>query len=117
MIWNSSGGENVIEDFHAREPYSLSKTEKQAMLLRTMQELTEWHRHHCVPYQRFLDAIDYAPSAVKTLEDVPFLPIRAFKELHMKSLMIRLTRERDLRHRKRHLQQVMMRQIIQTKTS
>ena len=86
MIWNSTGGENVIEDFHALEPYSLSKTEKQAMLLRTMQELTEWHRYHCGSYQRFLDAIGYAPSAVKTLEDVPFLPIRAFKELHMKSI-------------------------------
>ena len=76
----------MVEDFHRLAPYALPKREKAGMLLRTMQELTEWHRHRCLPYQRYLDAIGYDSIGVKTLEDVPFLPIRAFKELRMKSI-------------------------------
>ena len=76
----------MVEDFHKLEPYALPKSEKGKLLLHTMRELTEWHRDRCVPYQRYLDAIGYDSSRVKTLEDMPFLPIRAFKELCMKSI-------------------------------
>ena len=76
----------MIDDFHKLEPYALSKGEKSKLLLHAMQELTEWHKRHCEPYQRYLDAIGCNLSEVRTLEDVPFLPIRAFKELRMKSI-------------------------------
>ena len=76
----------MLEVFHKLAPYALPKAEKEKLLLSAMRELTEWHRHRCVPYQRYLDAIGYDPAGVKTLENVPFLPIRAFKELQMKSI-------------------------------
>ena len=76
----------MLEVFHKLAPYALPKAEKEKLLLSAMRELTEWHRHRCVSYQRYLDAIGYDPAGVKTLENVPFLPIRAFKELQMKSI-------------------------------
>ena len=76
----------MIDDLHKLAPYTLSKSEKEKMLLHAMQELTEWHKQHCTPYQRYLDAIGYDAAQVKVLEDVPFLPIRAFKELQLKSI-------------------------------
>lgn len=76
----------MIDDLHKLAPYTLSKSEKEKTLLHAMQELTEWHKQHCTPYQRYLDAIGYNAAQVKVLEDVPFLPIRAFKELQLKSI-------------------------------
>ena len=76
----------MVEDFHKLDPYALPKAEKEKLLLSAMRELTEWHRHRCVPYQRYLDAVGYEPAGIKTLENVPFLPIRTFKELQMKSI-------------------------------
>lgn len=76
----------MIDDLHKLAPYTLSKSEKEKTLLHAMQELTEWHKQHCTPYQRYLDAIGYDAAQVKVLEDVPFLPIRAFKELQLKSI-------------------------------
>ena len=76
----------MIDDLHKLAPYTLSKSEKEKTLLHAMQELTEWHKQHCTPYQRYLDAIGYNAAQVKVLEDVPFLPIRTFKELQLKSI-------------------------------
>lgn len=75
----------MIEDFHKLPPYSLAKPEKERLLLKELNELTEMHRKKCVEYARFLDAIGYAGQA-KALEEVPFLPIRIFKELDLKSI-------------------------------
>ena len=76
----------MIERFHKIAPYSLGKTEKENLLLSQMKELTSRHYKKCPEYAAFLDAIGYESQNVKCLEDVPFLPIRVFKELDMKSI-------------------------------
>lgn len=76
----------MIEDFHRIAPYSLAKKEKEQMLLKELQTLTAWHRSHCAAYQNFLDAIGYDEAQVTSLEKIPFLPIRAFKEMKLKSI-------------------------------
>ena len=76
----------MIEDFHKLPPYSLAKDEKEKLLLSEMLDLTEYHRDRCQAYANFLDAINYNPDRVKGLEDIPFLPIRVFKEMKMKSI-------------------------------
>lgn len=75
----------MIEDFHKLPPYSLAKPEKERLLLKELNELTETHRKNCVEYARYLDAVGYTGPA-KSLEDVPFVPIRIFKELELKSI-------------------------------
>lgn len=76
----------MIDDFHRLSPYCLDKENKESLLLKEMKELTEWHSGRCIEYKSFLDAIGYNPNNIASLSDVPFVPIRAFKELTMKSI-------------------------------
>lgn len=76
----------MIEDFHAIPPYSLDKKAKSELLFKELNRLTEMHRERCVSYSRFLDAVGYSPNKADSLEKLPFLPIRAFKELELRSI-------------------------------
>lgn len=77
----------MIEDFHKIEPYSLAKKEKEALLLKELKELTDWHCDKCKEYKNYVNAIGYVGSEVSSLADIPFVPIRIFKELEMKSIL------------------------------
>lgn len=76
----------MIEDFHKLHPYSLGKKEKERLLLDELNQLTERHRAKCAEYAGFLDAIGHVGGQAKTLSEVPFVPVRIFKELEMKSI-------------------------------
>lgn len=76
----------MIEDFHKLQPYSLEKNEKEQLLLGELNQLTEMHRSRCVEYANYLDVIGYTKNQAKTLDEIPFVPIRVFKELEMKSI-------------------------------
>lgn len=76
----------MIEDFHKLGPYSLDKNDKEQLLLGELNQLTELHRIKCVEYANYLDAIGYIQSQAKSLDEIPFVPIRIFKELEMKSI-------------------------------
>ena len=69
----------MIEDFHKLQPYSLEKNEKEQLLLAELNQLTEMHRLRCVEYANYLDAIGYTQNQSKTLNEMPFVPIRVFK--------------------------------------
>ena len=77
---------NKEVSLYDRSPYCLDKENKESLLLKEMKELTEWHSGRCIEYKSFLDAIGYNPNNIASLSDVPFVPIRAFKELTMKSI-------------------------------
>lgn len=76
----------MIEKFHQLQPYSLGKTEKEQLLFEELKELTELHRTRCVEYANYLDAIGYSFDQAQALKEIPFVPIRIFKELKMKSI-------------------------------
>ncbi|MFG6382912.1 MAG: acyl-protein synthetase [Lachnospiraceae bacterium] len=76
----------MIENFHKLPLYSLKKSEKEQLLLEELNQLTEMHRIKCVEYAHYLEAIGYTQSQAETLEEIPFVPIRIFKELEMKSI-------------------------------
>ena len=76
----------MIEKFHDLPPYSLAKEEKQSLLLKRMNELTQHHYFNCKEYAHYIDAIGYKGKEAESLEDVPFIPIRIFKEVAMKSV-------------------------------
>lgn len=67
-------------------PYSLSDGEKEKMLTRRLVELTKLHCGSCLAYKRMLESIDFNIFSVKTYTDIPFLPVRLFKELDLKSV-------------------------------
>lgn len=76
----------MIEDFHKLPPYSLMKGEKEALLLSELNRLTQRHRARCREYASYLEAIGYTQNQAKTLDEIPFIPIRIFKEIEMKSI-------------------------------
>lgn len=67
-------------------PYSLSKTEKEKLLTDRLVELTEFHKQNCPEYADILNTVSYGERAIKSYKDLPFLPVRLFKELSLKSV-------------------------------
>lgn len=67
-------------------PYSMRKEEKGVFLSEILGELTEYHYNRCPEYRRILDGLNVDPSAIKSYYDIPFLPVRLFKEYELKSI-------------------------------
>ena len=76
----------MIEDFYELEPYELNKEEKSKKLTSELVELTRLHQEKCPEYARYLKAIGYDESLVKTPADIPFFPVRAFKDVDLLSI-------------------------------
>ena len=76
----------MIEDFYRLEPYELEKEKKQQLLMKELMELTEFHRKNCMEYSKLLNALGYRKDAVKKIEDIPFYPVRMFKEYELLSV-------------------------------
>lgn len=67
-------------------PYSLDQKEKERLLLDRLVELTEHHQSNCSAYRRILDSISYDRAQMASCRDLPFLPVRLFKELSLRSV-------------------------------
>lgn len=67
-------------------PYSLGKEEKTKLLTERIKELTIHHRENCLEYRKMLDSIGFDVKKADTYYDYPFLPVRLFKELSLKSI-------------------------------
>lgn len=76
----------MIEDFFELNPYELNKEDKNKLLTKELTELTEFHGDRCEEYKSFLSAVDYDSSKVKSIEDIPFFPVRMFKEYDLLSI-------------------------------
>lgn len=67
-------------------PYSLDKKEKRILLTKRLVELTKLHRSNCLEYASILKSIDFDEDKVEDYEQLPFLPVRLFKNLELKSV-------------------------------
>jgi len=70
----------------AQEAFTLEKAQKRALLNRRLRELVQYHYENCPEYGRILDFLDFSPEKELEYEDSPFIPIRLFKELALKSI-------------------------------
>lgn len=75
-----------LAPWHALAPYSLDRHAKNTMLTRGLLELTVHHAANCQPYRQMLQAQGFRPEAVLSLADIPFLPVRLFKQLDLLSV-------------------------------
>ena len=66
-------------------PYSLGKEEKHNLLNARLQELTRAHYESCAPYARMMDAVGMDVKNLPDYESLPFLPVRLFKEMELRS--------------------------------
>ena len=42
-------------------------------------ELFRYQSEHCEPYRRYIELLDIDPNEVRSIEEIPFMPIRLFK--------------------------------------
>ena len=75
-----------FEDFLNRAPFSMDRAEKEQALTERLTALTEMHRDRCPAYGRMLEAVNYAPEKIRSFRDLPFLPVRLFKEMELRSV-------------------------------
>lgn len=68
------------------EPYSLSKIEKEKFLTECLSDLTKHHYSNCLPYKKIIEAKQVDIDNIKSYYDIPFLPVRLFKEYDLKSI-------------------------------
>lgn len=67
-------------------PYSMNAEEKERFLTKRLTELTKLHQENCPEYKNMLEAIDFDAARVDSYRDLPFLPVRLFKEMDLKSV-------------------------------
>ena len=76
----------TFEEILEIPPYSMSEDKKEGLLTKRLISLTKRHRESCPEYKRMLNAVGFDIEKVQTYEDTPFLPVRLFKELDLKSV-------------------------------
>lgn len=76
----------MIDRFYELDPYELDKEKKTALLTDELKEITQWHYEHCDAYRNMLDAMNYHPENVKLYYDLPFFPVRMFKQMDLMSI-------------------------------
>lgn len=75
-----------FEDMLQTSPYSLDKEEKGRFLTERLGELTEKHRESCPQYRNMLESAGYDRQKLRSYKELPFLPVRLFKELELRSV-------------------------------
>lgn len=75
---------HAVEQVFEAPVYGLPQADKSARLLQALCELTEHHRTHCPSYAVILDA--WASGRPQQLADLPFLPVRLFKQHLLESI-------------------------------
>ncbi len=76
----------TISDLLDLDPFSLPVREREGILLGGLKDLTAYHHDHCAEYRKILRSHGVEPHAVDAIGDVPFLPVRLFKEYELKSI-------------------------------
>lgn len=76
----------AFEHFLNIPPYSLAKEEKEKLLTERLTELTKLHQENCPAYRQMLSAVGFDTDNVTSYKDLPFIPVRMFKEHELKSV-------------------------------
>lgn len=75
-----------IEQFFDHEPYEYPQSNKENLMKQELLELTAYHGRNCPEYGRFLRALRFDADGCKGIGDIPFFPVRMFKEMELRSV-------------------------------
>ena len=67
-------------------PYAFNARHKSDLLSQAMSQLTQWHASQCPQYRSILSTIYDDGFQIQQLSDVPFIPVRLFKEFELRSI-------------------------------
>ncbi len=76
----------TLDELFQIAPYSLSKAEKDEALKDILNDLTRRHYAACPEYARILDALRFDAAQNHACADLPFLPVRLFKQFELRSV-------------------------------
>lgn len=76
----------TFEEILEIPPFSLDEGGKEKLLTERLIELTKLHQDHCPEYAKILNSIDFDVDKAESYKDLPFLPVRLFKELELRSI-------------------------------
>jgi hypothetical protein len=68
------------------QPYGFRAEAKEPALLVTLNALTRWHQPRCAPYANMVERLFPAGAKAATRAEVPYLPVRLFKTLELRSV-------------------------------
>lgn len=75
-----------LSEWFAMKPFGQPQAAKEAALTRGLLELTKHHADRCEPYRRIITAVGFEAESVSSYRDIPFLPVRLFKDLDLCSV-------------------------------
>ncbi|MBD5235065.1 MAG: acyl-protein synthetase [Barnesiella sp.] len=75
----------TLDEIFDIEPFSLNSEEKHAILNDRLRQLTVHHYKNCEKYRRMFDATGLDINNLPEYEQLPFLPVRLFKEFELRS--------------------------------
>ena len=75
----------TIDEILEIAPYSLDKEAKRTMLNARLCMLTRAHYNLCAPYKSMMDAVRLDINNLPEYDQLPFLPVRLFKEMELRS--------------------------------
>lgn len=67
--------------------YGFQQSDKSTRLAEKLNELTSYHAVNCDAYRRILCAHNHTADGLFTLENIPFIPVRLFKEHKLSSIL------------------------------
>lgn len=74
------------QEYLNMQPYQINKKEKQSVLIERLTELFCKHMENCQKYRKMIESTGFLGKEFGTLEEIPFLPVRLFKMLDLKSV-------------------------------
>ena len=75
-----------LHNFSNLEPFNLNKEKKEFFFKNRINQLTLFHSKRSYLYKRFLKKFNYQLNKINSLDQVPFLPARTFKEIDLMSV-------------------------------
>ena len=67
-------------------PYGVEAERKHDLMLEAMLQLTQWHAQNCTSYHHVLQTLQVKPGHFRRIQDVPYMPVRLFKEFELLSI-------------------------------
>lgn len=80
------GVDKLLEEFFSIQPYSLNQENKEELLFKEILSLCKFHYEHCREYRNFCEAFSVDFDKIKNYYELPFLPVRIFKEMDLLSI-------------------------------
>ena len=76
----------IIENLKKKDPFNVSKKEKDKFFLDQIKLLSKHHYKYCKIYKKIINSLKFNINNKNKLEDFPMIPVRLFKKFTLVDL-------------------------------